>query len=188
MSETITKAMKRPGAAPAALAGLGVLLVLLIIGFLQGLFTTLGVAATSTIDGGYFGQLWTAQLVGLATGPLPFAVGVFLGLWQVAPIAPTLRLAHVVTRSVLAALLGGAVMWIVFWVAQLVVEVAGFAREFQGAVLFGKLGPDAIGAAFRALSVTTGYLPIAVLAGILLWGWLQRHPLDKPVHGALDEV
>jgi len=79
-------------------------------------------------------------------------------------------------------------MWIVFWVAQLVVEVAGFAREFQGAVLFGKLGPDAIGAAFRALSVTTGYLPIAVLAGILLWGWLQRHPLDKPVHGALDEV
>ena len=188
MSETVTKAMKRPGVVPAALTALGVLVALLAIGFAQGVFTTLGVAATSTIVGDYAGQIWLAQLIGLLTGPLPFAVGIFLCLWQVAPIAPALRLAHVVTRSILAALLGGAVMWIVFWVGQVIADVAGFAHEFQGAVLFGKLGPDAIGAAFRALSVTAGYLPVAVLAGILLWGWLQRHPLEKPVHGTLDEV
>jgi hypothetical protein len=188
MSETVTKAMKRPGVVPAALTALGVLVTLLAIGFLQGVFTTLGVAATSTIAGDYVGQIWFAQLVGLLTGPLPFAVGLFLCLWQVAPIAPTLRLAHVVTRSLLAALLGGVVVWIVFWISQLVLDVAGTAHEFQGAILFGKLGADAVVAVFRALSVTAGYLPVAVLAAILLWGWLQRHPLDTPVHGTLDEV
>jgi hypothetical protein len=188
MSETVTKAMKRPGVVPAALTGLGVLAALLAIGFVQSLFSALSLVATASIDGGYVGQIWFAQLVSSLTGPLPFAVGVFLCLWQVAPIAPALRLAHVVTRSILAALIGGGVMWIVFWVVQLVADVAQVAPEFQGGIVFGKLGPDAIEALFRALAVTAGYLPVAVLAGILLWGWLQRHPLDKPVHGTLDEV
>ena len=188
MSETITKAMKRPGVVPAALTGAGVFAVLLLIGFVQALFTTLSVVATASIAGDYVGQLWVGQFVASVTGPLPFAIGVFLSLWQVAPIAPSLRLAHVVTRSILAALLGGAVMWIVFWVTLLVSDAASLAPEFQGAIVFGKLGPDALQALFRALAVTAGYLPVAVLAAILLWGWLQRHPLDKKVHGALDEV
>jgi hypothetical protein len=188
MSETVTKAMKRPGVVPAALTGLGVLVALLAIGFVQSVFGALALAATASIDGSYVGQIWFGQLVSSLTGPLPFAVGVFLCLWQVAPIAPALRLAHVVTRSILAALIGGGVMWIVFWVVQLVADAAQVAREFQGGIVFGKLGPDAVEALFRALAVTAGYLPVAVLAGILLWGWLQRHPLDKPVHGALDEV
>ena len=188
MSETITKAMKRPGVVPASLAALGVFVALLVIGFLQALFSTLSVIATASIAQDFAGQVWFGQLVTSLTGPLPFAVGVFLCLWQVAPIAPALRLAHVVTRSILAALLGAAVMWIVLWITQVIVDASSFAPEFQGAVVFGKLGPDALEALFRALAITAGYLPIAVLAGILLWGWLQRHPLAKPVHGTLDEV
>jgi hypothetical protein len=188
MSETVTKAMKRPGVVPAALTGLGVLVALLVIGFVQSIFGALSLAATASIDSSYVGRIWFGQLVNSLTGPLPFAVGLFLCLWQVAPIAPTLRLAHVVTRSLLAALIGGGVMWIVFWVVQLVADVASFAPEFQGGMVIGKLGPDAVEALFRALAVSTGYLPVAVLAGILLWGWLQRHPLDKAVHGTLDEV
>ena len=188
MSETITKAMTRPGVVPAFLTGLGVFVGLLVIGFLQALFSTLGIVATASIAQNYVGQIWFGQLVSSLTGPLPFAAGMSLCLWQVAPIAPELRLAHVVTRSSLAALLGAAVMWIVLWIMQLIVDASSFAPEFQGAIVFGKLGPDALQAVFRALAVTAGYLPIAVLAAILLWGWLQRHPLAKPVHGALDEV
>jgi hypothetical protein len=132
--------------------------------------------------------LWFGLFLNSVTGPLPFAVGLFLCLWQVAPIAPALRLAHVVTRSVLAALFGGILMWLVLWISQLVVDALPSAPQFQGSIVFGKLEPDAIQALFRSLALTVGYLPVAVLAGILLWGWLQRHPLDKTVHGALDEV
>src|SRR5487761_2419954 len=68
-------------------------------------------------------QIWASQLVDSLTGPLPFAVGVFLCFWQLAPIAPVLRLAHVVTRSILAALLGGFAMWVVFVIARVVSDV-----------------------------------------------------------------
>jgi hypothetical protein len=188
MSEVITKAMKRPGVLPAFLAGLGVFATLLVIGFIQAVFSTLAVVASQSGGQDFVGQLWWGQVVGSLSGPLPFAIGVFLCLWQVAPIAPTLRLAHVVTRAILAALLGGAVMWIVFLVVQVVVEVTGTPFATPAADVLGRLGVDALQSLFRTLSVTAAYLPVAVLAAILLWGWLQRHPQGKPVHGALDEV
>jgi hypothetical protein len=188
MTETITKAMKRPGVVPAFLTALGVFVTVLVTDFLQTVFSTLSAIAGASISADYVGTLWFGLFLNSVTGPLPFALGVFLCLWQVAPIAPGLRLAHVVTRSVLAALLGGVLAWLVFWISQLVVDVLPFAREFQGSIVFGKLEPDAVQALFRALALTVGYLPIVVLAGILLWGWLQRHPLGTRVHGALDEV
>ena len=188
MSETITKAMRRPGVFPAFVAALGVFVALLVIGFLQALFSTLSLLASASVGQTFVGSLWFAQLTSSLTGPLPFAIGVFLCLWQVAPIAPTLRLAHVVTRSILAALVGAVLMWIVFWVIHVIGDAASTAPEFQGAIVFGRLGPDALDALFQALGVAVGYLPVAVLAGILLWGWLQRHPLATRVHGTLDEV
>jgi len=188
MSETISKAIKRPGVFPAFIAALGMFVALLAIGFLQALLSTLSLLATTSITQDYLGQIWSDRLVGSVTGPLPFAVGVFLSFWQVAPIAPVLRLAHVVTRSILASLFGAAVIWIVSAVFQLVVEVSATPFSTPALTVLGRLWPDALQTLFRALAVTAGYLPVAVLAGILLWGWLQRHPLDKPVHGALDEV
>jgi hypothetical protein len=188
MSETITKAMARPGIVPAFLAGLGVFVALLVIGFLQALFSTLQVVTAEPAGQDFVGAVWGGQVFNSLTGPLPFAVGVFLCFWQVAPIAPVLRLAHVVTRSILAALVGGAVMWLVTFIAVIVLDISQAPFSFRAADVFGQLGPDALRALFQALSVTAGYLPIAVLAGILLWGWLQRHPLATPVHGALDEV
>src|SRR5471032_3037296 len=175
MSETITKAMKRPGVVPAFLAGLGVFVGLLLIGFVQALFSTLHVVFLEPSAQNFVGSVWAGQLFNSLTGPLPFAIGVFLCFWQVAPIAPVLRLAHVVTRSILAALLGGAVMWLVIFVSTIVVDISRAPFSFHAADVFGGLGPDALGALFQALAVTAGYLPIAVLAGILLWGWLQQH-------------
>jgi hypothetical protein len=188
MSETITKAMKRPGFIPAFLAGLGVFVALTLIGFLTALFSTLSLVAYASVAQDDVGQLWFAQLVNSLTGPLPFAVGVFLCFWQVAPIAPVLRLAHVVTRSILSALFGAAVMWIVALALHVVVDISNTPFATPAADVLGKLGPVALQSLFQALAVTTGYLPVAVLAGILLWGWLQRHPPGKAVHGTLDEV
>jgi hypothetical protein len=125
-------------------------------------------------------------LVSSGAGPLPFAIGVFLSFWQLAPIAPKLRLAHVVTRSLLATLIGGVLLWAVFVVAQaiadLVAPTGGVLHAFDG------FGQDMLIALLRSLSALVGYLPSVALAGILLWGWLQRHPHAKRVHGMLDEV
>jgi hypothetical protein len=182
MSQTIAKAITRPGIVPAFWAGFGVFAVLLAIGFVQALFSTLHLVFLETSAQDFVGPVWSAQLSNSLTGPLPFAVGVFLCIWQVAPIAPVLRLAHVVTRSILAALLGAAVIWLVIFVSVVIIDIS------QSSFVGGELGPDAAGALFQALGIAVGYLPVAVLAGILLWGWLQRHPLGTPVGGALDEV
>ena len=188
MSQTIAKAITRPGAGPAFLAGGGVFVTLLLIGFVQALFTTLQVVFLESAAHDFVGTVWSSQLINSLTGPLPFAIGVFLCFWQVAPIAPVLRLAHVVTRSILAALLGGAVMWLVFLVSQVVLDISNAPFSFHAVNVFGQIGPDALTSLFRALAVTVGDLPVTVLAGILLWGWLQRHPPGTPVSGALDEV
>ena len=188
MSETITKAMKRPGMVPAFLTGLGVFATLLVLGFVRAVLSTL--ALITTVSGGldFVGPAWLAQLQSSLTGPLPFAVGVFLCFWQIAPIAPGLRLAHVVTRSILAGAVGAAVTWLVFVIVRLVVDVATTQFNVPAVTVLGQLGQDALQSLFSALAAAVGYLPVVVLAGILLWGWLQRHPLGTRVHGALDEV
>lgn len=187
MSESITKAMTRPGMVPAFLAGLGVFALLLVVAVLQSLFTTLSVVSGTTAESDFAGQILTTQLLASGTGPLPFAIGVFLCFWQLAPIAPVLRLAHVVTRSILATLGGGVLLWFVYVVAQVITDLVAPA---PGGTLhaLGGLGPDAVSALFRAIAAIVGYLPSVALSGILLWGWLQRDPHPKAVHGALDEV
>ena len=187
MTDSITKAITRPGVVPAFFAGLGVFLLLLVIASLQSLFTTLSVISGTTAAGDFAGQILTTQLLASGAGPLPFAIGVFLSFWQLAPIAPKLRLAHVVTRSLLATLLGGLLLWVVFVVAQLISDLlappaGGTIHALDG------FGPDVLTALLRALAALVGYLPSVALSAILLWGWLQRHPHAKRVHGVLDEV
>ncbi len=188
MSEVVTKAMKRPGFAPAFLTGLGVFATLLVTSVVQALLSTLWAATAESVPADYFGQIWSQHLQESLSGRLPFAIGVFLCFWQLAPIAPVLRLAHVVTRSILAALVGGALMWLVLMVLQLVAAVGRTPFSTPALTVLGELGPDALQALFQALSAIVAWLPVVALSGILLWGWLQRHPSDKPVHGALDEV
>jgi hypothetical protein len=187
MTDSVTKAITRPGLVPAFFAGLGVFALLLVIAFFQSLFTALSVITATAAAGDVAGQIWLTQLLASATGPLPFAFGVFLSFWQLAPIAPTLRLAHVVTRATLATAVGGLVLFLVFLIAQvisdLIVPAGGGALS-----AFDHLGTDALTAMLRALAAIVGYLPAVALSAILLWGWLQRHPLTRPAHGALDEV
>lgn len=187
MSESISKAITRPGMVPAFFAGLGVFLLLLAIAVLQSLFSTLSVVSGTTAASDFAGQILTTQLLATGAGPLPFALGVFLSFWQLAPIAPKLRLAHVVTRSLLASLVGGVLLWVVFVVAQLIADIVAPGPGGTVHALDG-LGPDALTALLRSLALIIGYLPSVALSGILLWGWLQRHPHAKRVHGMLDEV
>src|ERR1700712_3647930 len=141
MSERLSKAIARPGVAPAFFAGLGVFATLLVIAFVQALFSTLSLL-TQSPGGDFLGQLWLAQLSGSLSGPLPFAIGVFLCFWQLAPIAPVLRLAHVVTRSILAAVAGAAVIFVVFLISIVIVEIS--SGPFQGGEFLDRLGQNAL--------------------------------------------
>ncbi|MFC5501929.1 hypothetical protein ACFPJ4_06705 [Lysinimonas soli] len=187
MPDTITRAITRPGAYPAFLAALGVFVALLALGFVHSLLSALQAVSLSA-SGNDVGQLWLAQLLSSISGPLPFAIGILLCFWQIAPIAPQLRLAHVVTRSLLAVVVAAVLLWVVDVVVQFVADIASRPFSYDPGAIFGRLGQNVLYSLISAMQSAVSYLPVAVLAGILLWGWLQRHPPTTPVRGALDEV
>ncbi len=121
---------------------------------------------------------------------MPISIGVFLCFWQIAPIAANLRLAHVVTRALLAATAGTVLLFVFGLVYLFVLWLLATAGAFDGGGLFEvtPVGPSVLGVLFRSLGVLIGVIPVVVLGAVLLWGWLQRHPPTKAVKGTLDEV
>src|SRR6478752_4580524 len=106
LGDVAVTALTRPGIGSALLAALGVYLVLV----LQSVLGTIAFVVTDTAYGGdaanYLSLILPASLPTTLGTPLPFAIGVFLAFWQIAPVAPQLRMAHVVTRALLAAVVG----------------------------------------------------------------------------------
>ena len=184
MSGNISKAITRRGFAPAFLAAVGVFVFLVVQGFLITFFDAVEV---HSLTGDVTGALWSAQLVASVGGLLPFAIGVLLCFWQLTPIDATLRLAHVVTRSVLASLVGAALVWIIGFLIRLTLgaQQSLALADFGG---FTSLPQAAFHILLSALTDFVTWVPAVVLAGVLLWGWLVRHPRGHAVAGALDEV
>jgi len=171
------RAVRRRGAIVAALTAVGVFGILLIQQFLT---TLLGYGQAASLGGGgSFDAVLVVrgylEQVGLSW--LPFAAGVFLTLWQLAPITERLDLRHVVARALLAGA-GGAVL---AWIAL----VGG---DLAGGVPIGRVPQVLLVEAFAALITLVLILPAVVLGGILSWGWQRRHPLRHELRGALDEV
>lgn len=141
----------------------------------------------------YLKYQWIALGYSLLGYALPFAVGVFASLWIMAPVAAELRLAHVITRSVLAAGIGASLLLIVR-AGVILIELAAEAGSF-----FGNSFPEiswersvngrGLGVALQQAIIAFAELsPVVVLAGILLWIWVQTHPARHAVSGMLDEV
>ena len=186
----LAKAIQRPGALPALLTALGILVALIVLGFLGATFSSLSVLAENRIDDDFFGQIWAAQLAAALAGPAPIAIGVFLCFWQIAPIAPNLRLAHVVTRALLAALAGALLLFVLGVALSLFLWVLALTGVVDGGGLYDVMPVpfSPIGLLFRSLATLVGVVPLVVLGAVLLWGWLQRHPPKQRVTGTLDEV
>lgn len=191
MAESDHAAVRRRGAPLAAATAIGIGVILLVQRLLGSLIAA-GAAAATTIG--------VDLLDAFASVPayssvviLPVVLGVFLSLWLLAPIAAELRLFHVVMRSVLAIGTG-------FALAFIVSAVLGVARAFSfGGPMFGASFPmptvylDGIPSSllFALTSALSGFItvvPLGVLAGVLAWYWLTRHPVQHPVSGSLDGV
>lgn len=190
MTDDLARALQRPGVVPAFVAALAILVGLVVQGFLQATFGALSAVTAAGVGGEFFAQIWAAQLAVALAGPLPIAIGVFGCFWQIAPIAPGLRLAHVVTRAVLAALAGAVLLFVLGLVWTLVLWLLGMAGFFDQGGLSSvvPLSDSPLLLLFRTLGVFVGVLPLVVLGAELLWGWLQRHPPKVVAKGSLDEV
>jgi hypothetical protein len=176
----IARALQRPGALPAIVTAAGILVFLLVQGFLVSLFAALNLTG-QTGSSDTVGVLWARQLGESLAGPVPIAVGVFVVFWQVAPIAPVLRLAHVVTRALLAATIGAALLWLASFVWFAILAITHGSGTAGLAVL-------AQSVLWSSSSTLVSVVPVVVLGAVLLWGWLQRHPPKEAVKGTLDEL
>ncbi|HEX7834125.1 MAG TPA: hypothetical protein VF479_01510 [Pseudolysinimonas sp.] len=184
LGDVAVTVLTRPGVGSALLAALGVYAVLAA----QNLLGTIAFVVTDPIysqDAGSYLGLYVKGALPTALGAsLPFAIGVFLSFWQVAPVSPQLRMAHVVTRSLLAAVIGAfATLVIGFVVAATVNLTQGGLDGIADGLL------DAAHSVLPgALGILIDGLVVVPLAALLLWGRLQSHPPKTAPRGALDDV
>lgn len=186
----VAKALERPGALPPLLTALGILAALVVLGFLSATLSALSLTSQAGYPAEFFAQIWVAQLAWALAGPLPIALGAFLCFWQIAPIAPQLRLAHVLSRAVLAGLAGTLLLFLLGLFFGFLVWLLSLGGLLERAEAFGS-GAGGIGVLpvlFQSLATFLQVLPVLMLGAVLLWGWLQRHPPTRPVRGTLDEV
>lgn len=186
----LAKALQRPGAVPPLLTALGIFAALVVLGFLSATLIALSVTTQAEFPAGFFLQIWGSQLVWGLAGPLPIALGAFLCFWQIAPIAPNLRLAHVVTRAILAGLAGTLLLFLASLAFAFVIWVLSISRILGPGEHFGA-GGSGIGILpllFESLATFLEVVPVVVLGAVFLWGWLQRHPPKERLSGTLDEV
>jgi len=192
LGDVAVTALTRPGVGLALLAALGVYLVIA----LRSLLSTIAYVVTdlsySQDAAGYLSLILPASLPQAFGPPLPFAIGVFLSFWQLAPVAPQLRMAHVVTRALLAAVGGAAATLVLGFVVAVVLNLGETDPSLVGAGDVADFGRNLLDAARSvlpgALNILIDGLIIVPLAALLLWGRLQSHPPKTAPAGALDEV
>lgn len=126
------------------------------------------------------------EAVTALTGSLPLSVGLFLSLWQIAPIGAELRLAHVLTRALLASGLGAALVAFVWLVVSGVQAAARLFDPDAAEFALFAFGSAAFAGVQRAGLAFVETTPLILLAGVLLWLWLREHSRDYDVTGMLD--
>ena len=192
LGDVAVTALTRPGIGSALVAASGVYLVLV----LQSVLSTVAFVATDAAYGGdalsYLSLILPASLPTTLGAPLPFAIGVFLAFWQIAPVAPQLRMAHVVTRALLAAVVGAVATLVLGFIVGAIANVASTDPALLAATDVGRVVSNILDALRPALSAGLNILiqglVVVPLAALLLWGRLQTHPPKTAPAGALDEV
>ena len=161
-------------AASAALIVLGVQVIQQVLTSI--LYSGVMIAQGSTPEG-LFAAVW-----GIVFGSLPFVVGLFLSLWLLAPVAAELRLAHVITRSLLAAVVGAVLVFAVSATGSLFSnfdESAGWVFGWASGLVTtvtNNAGWAPSNALFAALSSAIAFIPLTVLAAVPPWSALRPHP------------
>lgn len=176
--------------AAAGVAG-GVLAMVVVQELLGSIASTALASVNQVLPPLYFDTLWSGSIVFVVLVQLPMAVGVFFCLWLIAPIAAELRLAHVITRAILASGVGATLTTVVTAVREATGMFSRVGSLFSNS--FPALPVDGILQAVlqglqHGIFALLHIAPLVILAGILLWLWLHKHPSRHAVSGMLDEV
>jgi hypothetical protein len=186
MSAQLTRLAKKRGRLPALVAALGLALLLLLQSLLTSLSAWIGGALYARVSFGAesfeLGQWQVNYFIDpVLKSTLPFALGVFISLWLIAPLAAELTLRFVLTRALLAATAGALLVTLVSVVVDFV-SMLKFGFDVRGLAHSGIL---AISQGVNAFIYTT---PVVMFAGVLLWFWLKEHPREYEVTGLIDEL
>jgi hypothetical protein len=185
MKSLARRVVGQHGLLVALASGLTVLAVTLVQSVLGALVWQLGYLGSS--DQPHW-QWWAGYAVQFGGVAVPFAIGVILSLWFIAPIGPELHVAHVITRSILATGVGAVVVFLVDFVSSTVSLITtglmGQIRidEIAGGELLRSFGQSVSTAGQQFLSVA----PLVILVGVLLRMWLERHPSEHEIAGIVD--
>jgi hypothetical protein len=187
MSARMTHLARKRGRLPALVTAGLIAALLLVQSVLGALFGWVG---STLYQGVSFGAAGFSELVGpqftqvgdhFARVTVPFAIGVFVSLWLIAPLAEQLTLPFVITRGLLASAAGAVLVFVV----SLFIDAVSMIRYVFDIRGLGHSGVIAVGTAIDVVIYTT---PIVILGAVLLWLWLREHPRDYEVSGLIDEL
>lgn len=185
MTTLAHRIVRQHGFLVALVSGLVVLAVSLVQNVLNAVITQLTFLGSSNVPAW---QWWAGYATQFVTIAVPLVVGVVLSLWFIAPIGPDLHIAHVITRSVLATAVGGALIFAVN------LSTNGFSLVTNG--LMGQIripasaGEQFLQALGYSASIAGGQFltvaPLVILVGVLARMWLERHPSEHEIVGIVD--
>ncbi|HEU4808032.1 MAG TPA: hypothetical protein VFT01_07195 [Homoserinimonas sp.] len=138
----------------------------------------------------YLGHFWLTIAFGILI-LLAFAAGVGVSLWRFAPVTRELAPTAVVVRGLLAAAVGGVVVFVVQLGFEMIGPMSGAGPLFGHAFPWPDLG-STVQAVSMALQAAIGALvrqaPVVVLVVVLIWIWLGKHPSQHAVSADTSEV
>ncbi len=190
MSSVARVVGRRSAPTAAAVAG-GVLVLVVLQQFVMTAASVLIAVGTQSLPLDYLATIWGGSVLAILQSHVPFAVGVFLCLWLVTPIAAKLRLTQVVIRAVLAAGVGAVLALVVTALGQLSGTFAGIGSVFGNSfpdLPYSSITHSLIWGLQSGVYVFVHVAPVVILGAILSWLWLQKHSPQRAVSGTPDEV
>jgi hypothetical protein len=186
MSAALTKLARTRGRLPALVTALVVAAVILVQSVLGSIVGWVSSALYERVSFGARAFEFTPWQPSFILDPfltvtLPFALGVFLSLWLIAPLAAQLTVRFVITRGLLASVAGGVVVLVVALVIATVTQVQ-YVFDIRG------MAHSVVIALTTGVNTVIYTTPVVLLAAVLLWLWLRDHPREYEVSGLIDEL
>jgi hypothetical protein len=204
MSETVAKLAARKGRVPALVAALVILGWFVLTRLIQALVNVgwqlSASASTVSSNGGGLYDLsntyqdyWAAFANGVVSRDVPFALGVFICLWAIAPISHELGLRFVLTRGSLASLAGSLLVAIVAIFIAFFAALHFSTHPFGPSLLSGGFEGQmflnsVIGSLIGIVTFAIMEFPLVGLVVVVLWLWLRDHPREYEISGLIDEL